>query len=36
MNNQKKRILIVDDDPKVTRQLRFNLEHTGDLLVHDL
>ena len=30
MNNEKKRILVVDDEPGVTRLLKLNLEQTGD------
>jgi two-component system OmpR family response regulator len=30
MNNQKKRILVVDDEPSITRLLKLNLEQTGD------
>lgn len=29
MNEIKKRILVVDDDPKITRQIRLNLELAG-------
>jgi CheY-like chemotaxis protein len=35
MNTQKKRILAVDDDPKITRLLRLNLELTGDYEVRE-
>ena len=30
MNNQKKRILVVDDEPSITRLLKINLEQTQD------
>ena len=30
MNNEKKRILVVDDEASVTRLLKLNLEQTGD------
>ena len=30
MNNEKKRILLVDDEPSITRLLKLNLEQTGD------
>jgi two-component system, OmpR family, response regulator len=30
MNNQRKRILVVDDESSITRLLKLNLEHTGD------
>jgi CheY-like chemotaxis protein len=30
MNNAKKRILVVDDEPSITRLLKLNLEQTGD------
>jgi CheY-like chemotaxis protein len=30
MNNDKKRILVVDDEPSITRLLKLNLEQTGD------
>jgi CheY-like chemotaxis protein len=30
----KKRILIVDDEPAITRQLKLQLEHTGRYIVH--
>ena len=30
MNNGKKRILVVDDEPSITRLLKLNLEQTGD------
>jgi len=33
MNNEKKRILVVDDEPSITRLLKLNLEQTGDYLV---
>ncbi len=33
MNNQHKRILVVDDEPSITRLLKLNLEQTGDYLV---
>lgn len=29
MNNPKKRILVVDDEPSITRLLKLNLEHTN-------
>ena len=35
MISQKKRILAVDDDPKITRLLRLNLEQTGDYEVRE-
>lgn len=35
MNNKKKRVLVVDDDVKVTRQIRFNLELTGEFQVQE-
>jgi two-component system, OmpR family, response regulator len=35
MINQKQRILVVDDDPKITRLLRLNLEETGDYEVRE-
>ena len=35
MHNLKKRILVVDDDPKITRQIRFNLELTGEFQVQE-
>jgi len=30
MNNHKKRVLVVDDEPSITRLLKLNLEQTGD------
>ena len=30
MNNEKKRILVVDDETSITRLLKLNLEQTGD------
>jgi two-component system OmpR family response regulator len=33
MNNEKKRILVVDDEPSITRLLKLNLEQTGNYLV---
>ena len=30
MNNEKKRVLVVDDEPSITRLLKLNLEQTGD------
>lgn len=30
MNNMKKRILVVDDEPSITRLLKLNLERTGE------
>ena len=30
MNNEKKRILVVDDEPSITPLLKLNLEQTGD------
>jgi CheY-like chemotaxis protein len=30
MKNEKKRILIVDDEPSITRLLKLNLDQTGD------
>jgi CheY-like chemotaxis protein len=33
MNDEKKRILVVDDDASITRLLKLNLEQTGDYLV---
>ncbi len=30
MNDEKKRILVVDDEPSITRLLKLNLEQTGD------
>ena len=30
MNHEKKRILLVDDEPSITRLLKLNLEQTGD------
>ena len=33
MNDEPKRILVVDDEPSITRLLKLNLEQTGDYLV---
>jgi two-component system OmpR family response regulator len=33
MNSEQKRILVVDDEPSITRLLKLNLEQTGDYLV---
>jgi CheY-like chemotaxis protein len=33
MNQAKKRILVVDDEPSITRLLKLNLEQTGDYVV---
>ena len=33
MNKEKKRILVVDDEPSITRMLKLNLEQTGDYAV---
>src|SRR5512137_2917892 len=33
MNDEKKRILVVDDELSITRLLKLNLEQTGDYLV---
>lgn len=33
MNKQKKRILVVDDEPSITRMLKLNLEQTGEYQV---
>jgi two-component system, OmpR family, response regulator len=33
MNNEKKRILVVDDEPSITRMLKLNLEQTGQYQV---
>ncbi len=33
MNGEQKRILVVDDEPSITRLLKLNLEQTGDYLV---
>jgi len=33
MNDEKKRILVVDDEAGITRLLKLNLEQTGDYLV---
>ncbi len=30
MNKERKRILVVDDEPSITRMLKLNLERTGD------
>ena len=30
MTNEKRRILVVDDEPSITRFLKLNLEQTGD------
>jgi two-component system, OmpR family, response regulator len=35
MNPLKKRILVVDDEPKITRLIRLNLEQTGDYEVRE-
>jgi len=35
MNNVSKRILIVDDEPKITRLIRLNLEQTGEYTVKE-
>lgn len=35
MNIRKQRILVVDDDPKITRQVRLQLELTGEYLVRE-
>jgi DNA-binding response OmpR family regulator len=35
MNSVKKRILVVDDEPKITRWLRLNLEQTGEYEVRE-
>jgi len=35
MNSQKKRILAIDDDPTITRQIRLNLELTGEFEVRE-
>jgi two-component system, OmpR family, response regulator len=35
MNMDKKRILIVDDEPSITRLLKLNLEQTNDYVVRD-
>jgi two-component system, OmpR family, response regulator len=35
MNSIKKRILVVDDEPKITRWLRINLEQTGEYEVRE-
>jgi CheY-like chemotaxis protein len=35
MNPIKKRILVVDDEPKITRWLRINLEQTGEYDVRE-
>ncbi len=35
MNNVKRRILVVDDEPKITRWLRLNLEQTGEYEVRE-
>lgn len=35
MNPTKKRILMVDDEPKITRWLRINLEQTGEYEVRE-
>jgi DNA-binding response OmpR family regulator len=35
MNHPKKRILVVDDEAKITRWLRINLEQTGDYEVRE-
>jgi CheY-like chemotaxis protein len=33
MNPRKKRILVVDDEPGITRMLKLNLEQTGEFVV---
>jgi two-component system, OmpR family, response regulator len=33
VNKEKKRILVVDDEPSITRMLKLNLEQTGDYQV---
>ncbi len=33
MNTEKKRILVVDDEPSITRMLKLNLEQTGEYQV---
>jgi two-component system, OmpR family, response regulator len=33
MSDEQKRILVVDDEPSITRLLKLNLEQTGDYLV---
>src|SRR5512140_1345551 len=33
MNKEKKRILVVDDEPSITRMLKLNLEQTGEYQV---
>jgi two-component system, OmpR family, response regulator len=33
MNDEQKRILVVDDEPSITRLLKLNLEQTGDYVV---
>ena len=35
MDSIKKRILVVDDEPKITRWLRLNLEQTGEYEVRE-
>jgi CheY-like chemotaxis protein len=35
MNSNKRRILVVDDEPKITRWLRLNLEQTGEYEVRE-
>ncbi len=35
MNQIKKRILVVDDEPKITRLIRLNLEQTGEYEVRE-
>jgi CheY-like chemotaxis protein len=35
MNSLRKRILVVDDDPKFTRQIRLNLELPGEYVVRE-
>ncbi len=35
MDNVKKRILVVDDEPKITRLIRLNLEQTGEYEVRE-
>ena len=33
MNSEKKRILVVDDEPSITRLLKLNLEQTNEYVV---
>ncbi len=35
MNTAKKTVLVVDDEPKITRQVRLNLELTGEYQVRE-